>query len=89
MVRSFISAKYKAEMGLALLKEAILDHLEDYPIGLGNAEIADNLNLRSDHDGGQRNFLTYSALGILIKDGLVEKIGEGRTARYIRGKKGS
>jgi hypothetical protein len=84
MGQTIIPARTKAEMGMALLKEAILDHLEDHPEGVGNVELAGNLNLRSDQDGDHRNFLTYSVLGLLINANLVEKIGEGRSARYTR-----
>lgn len=84
MGETIIPARAKAEMAMALLKEAILDHLEDHPEGVGNAELAHNLGLRSDKDGDHRNFLTYSVLGLLINDNLVEKTGEGRSARYTR-----
>jgi hypothetical protein len=73
MGHTVIPARVKAEMAMALLKEAILDHLEAHPEGIGNADLAENLNLRSDQDGEHRNFLTYSVLGILISERLVQK----------------
>src|SRR4029079_15260321 len=82
--QTVIPPRMKAEMAMALLKEAILDHLDSHPEGVGNADLADYLNLRSDQDGEHRNFLTYSVLGALISERLVQKIGEGRVARYIR-----
>lgn len=84
MGQTVITARAKAEMAIALLKEAILDYLENHPEGVGNADLAGDLNLRSDQDGEHRNFLTYSLLGMLINEQLVEKIGEGRSARYTR-----
>src|SRR5262245_57721415 len=57
----------KAERGLSLLKEAIIELLRASPGGLRNTDIAKNLNLESAHAGGHRNFLTYSVLGQLIE----------------------
>jgi hypothetical protein len=56
MGHTVIQARTKAEMGMALLKEAILDHLEDHPEGVGNAELANHLNLRSDQEGRPPEF---------------------------------
>jgi hypothetical protein len=55
--QNFIPAKTKATMGLALIKEAILDHLEAHRDGLRNAELAHGLGLESDHAGQQRGYL--------------------------------
>lgn len=45
-------------MGLALIKEAILDHLGDKRDGLRNADLAHDLGLESDHEGHQKDYLT-------------------------------
>src|SRR5713101_905237 len=42
----------KAQQGLLLLKESILELLENHPEGLQNAQIADLLGLRSDYKRG-------------------------------------
>jgi hypothetical protein len=76
------SPEAKAAMGLALIKEAILDYLHNHPNGLRNAEIARNLTLESDHEGKQKDYLTYSILGILLKERRVRKIRTGSRALY-------
>jgi hypothetical protein len=72
----------KAAMGLALIKEAILDYLHNHPNGLRNAEIARDLTLESDHEGKQKDYLTYSILGILLKERRVRKIRTGSRTLY-------
>lgn len=62
----------KAETGLMLLKSAILDFLEVHPGSL-NSEIARGLNLESSHNGNQQDYLTYSILGELMKEGKIIK----------------
>ena len=71
-------------MGLALIKEAILDHLEAKTDGLRNADLAHNLGLVSDHEGHQKDYLTYSVLGLLLKEGLVLKVKRDNKTFYLR-----
>ena len=66
-------AKEKAQHGLSLIKEAILELAKANPKGVSNAETAHLLGLRSDHAGKQKDYLTYSVLGILMGEGKVEK----------------
>jgi uncharacterized protein len=82
--QNFISAKSKAAMGLALIKEAILDHLEGRRDGLRNAYLAHDLGLESDHEGQQKDYLTYSVLGLLLREHQVEKMKHGRKVYYVR-----
>ena len=62
-----------AEEGLRNIQNAILKVLESNPQGMGNAEIADLLGLRSSIRGRQKNYLTYSVLGMLMEEGRVEQ----------------
>ena len=82
--RNFIPPEEKAAMGLALLKEAILDHLEAHAEGLRNADLASDLQLESDHEGHQHDYLTYSILGLLMKERQVEKEKRGAKVYYVR-----
>jgi uncharacterized protein len=81
---NFIPPEGKAAMGLALLKEAILDHLDDHPDGLRNGVLAKDLGLESSHDGRQQDYLTYSLLGILLMEHQVEKVRRSGKAYYVR-----
>lgn len=80
----YIPSRAKAEMGLALIKEAMLSHLSAHPEGLRNAEFAHHLGLESDHEGAQKDYLTYSVLGVLMNEGEVEKVKRGPNTFYVR-----
>ena len=67
----------KAQSGLSLLKEAILEVLANHPEGLQNAQIADLLGLRSDYKGANKDYLSWSVLGLLFNAGRIER--KGRT----------
>ena len=81
---SHVLSRQKAEKGLALLKDAILDHLGTFPDGLRNSDLANDLGLMSDHEGQQRNYLTYSVLGLLLKEKEVVKHKRGTKIYYVR-----
>ncbi len=63
----------KAQAGLELLKSAIEELLASNPSGVTNAEAANVLGLKSDYLGNQKDYLTYSILGILLREGRIEK----------------
>jgi hypothetical protein len=66
----------QAEAGLKQIQEAIIALLNRRSDGLRNAEIAEALNLRSDFSGRQKDYLTYSVLGGLLRQGRVTWNGE-------------
>ena len=72
----------KAQAGLEMIKEAIISELEHHPHGMTNAEVVNRLGLESDFEGGQRNYLSWSILGILLGEGKVTMTGERRNRTY-------
>jgi len=68
----------KSQFGLDFLKEAILEFIEANPNGIKNSEFAHLLNLHSDNNGKQKDYLTYSILGILMRENKIEKDKNGR-----------
>lgn len=64
----------KAQLGLNFLKEAILEFLKSNPSGAKNNQIAKYLGLQSDNNGRQQDYLTYSILGILMKENSIMKV---------------
>lgn len=70
----------KAQQGLSLLKEAVLEILANHPEGLQNAQIADYLGLRSDYKGANKDYLSWSVLGLLLNNARIERKGR----RYTR-----
>lgn len=68
----------KAQLGLAFLKDAILELAKANPKGIGNADAASALALRSDYGGGVKDYLTYSVLGLLMREGKISRRAGGR-----------
>ena len=73
----------KASRGLAFLREAILELLRANPEGLRNTDIAKTLTLESEHEGKQRDYLTYSILGLLLRERKINKVKHGANTLYI------
>jgi len=65
--------KEKAQVGLSLLKEAVLELAKANPGGISNSDAASLLGLRSDYGGGSKDYLSYSVLGILMREGKLER----------------
>nr|WP_286997354.1 MULTISPECIES: hypothetical protein [Comamonas] len=59
---------------LSLLKEAVLNFVRTNPQGVSNSDVASLLGLRSDYGGGSKDYLSYSILGLLMREGKVERV---------------
>lgn len=70
--------KEKAQLGLALLKEAVLEFAKANAKGISNSEAASLLGLRSDYGGGSKDYLSYSVIGLLMREGKLERDGASR-----------
>jgi uncharacterized protein len=66
-------AQERAQLGLQLLKGAVLELARANRKGISNADAAAVLGLRSDYGGGSKDYLSYSLLGILMRDGLLRR----------------
>ena len=72
--------KEKAQKGLSLLMEAVLELLEKHPKGLTNTEIARELDIRSQNERGtQKDWFSYYLLLMPILKDKVEK----KDKRYL------
>lgn len=65
--------KEKAQIALALLKDAVLELAKANLDGISNSDAASLLGLRSDYGGGSKDYLSYSVLGILMREGKLER----------------
>jgi hypothetical protein len=65
--------KEKAQLGLVLLKEAVLEMAQANTLGVSNADVASLLGLRSDYRGGAKDYLSYSVLGLLLREGKIDR----------------
>ena len=72
-----------AQRGLADIKNSILLLLAEHKSGLRNADIARALGLESDMKGKQKDYLTYSVLGLLMKEGKVKQTKIEKPSRVI------
>jgi hypothetical protein len=61
----------RAQLGLHLLKTAILELARANPDGITNSDAASLLGLRSDYRGKQTDYLSYSVLGLLLREGKI------------------
>ncbi|WP_299755974.1 GIY-YIG nuclease family protein [uncultured Pontibacter sp.] len=68
----------RAQMGLNLLKSAIVEFAKANPEGIKNSDAAKYLGLQSDYGGGSKDYLSYSILGLLMKEGKLERTGRGK-----------
>ena len=63
----------KAQMGLELVKSAVMELAKANPGGIKNSDAAKYLGLQSDYGGGSKDYLSYSMLGILMKEGKIKR----------------
>ena len=63
----------KAQMGLEFIKSAVMELAKANPKGIKNSDAAKYLGLQSDYGGGSKDYLSYSILGILMKEGRLER----------------
>ena len=74
-------AKEKAQLGLSLLKEAVLEFAKANQKGVSNSDTASLLGLRSDYGGGSKDYLSYSILGLLMCEGKLAR--DRSTKRHV------
>lgn len=63
----------RAQMGLELLKSAVMEFAKANPEGISNSDAAKYLGLQSDYGGGSKDYLSYSLIGLLMKDGKLRR----------------
>jgi hypothetical protein len=71
----------QAQLGLALLKRAVLDFARANEKGITNSDAASLLGLRSDYGGGSKDYLSYSVIGLLMREGKLMR--EGSTRKHV------
>lgn len=63
----------KAQMGLELLKAAVMELAKANSHGITNSDAAKYLGLQSDYGGGSKDYLSYSLIGLLMREGRMER----------------
>ena len=64
----------KAQIALDHLKSAVFETTLANKDGITNYEVAKCLGLQSDYGGGSKNYLSYSLLGILMREGKIKRL---------------
>jgi hypothetical protein len=67
--------RQRAEEGLQLMQNAVMELLAHHPKALTNSQIARELGLHSDYEGHHQGYLTWSIMGLLLNSRKVEKQG--------------
>jgi hypothetical protein len=66
-------ARERAQIGLSMLKDSVLEFVKANDAGVTNSDVASLLGLRSDYGGGSKDYLSFSVLGLLIREGKVSR----------------
>lgn len=64
----------KAQIGLDFLKSAVMELAKANPAGISNSDAAKYLGLQSDYGGGSKDYLSYSVIGLLMKEGRLKRL---------------
>lgn len=72
----------RAQLGLEFLKTAVHDLARVNPKGISNSDAASLLGIRSDYRGKQKDYLSYSVLGLLLREGKVKR-RNGKSPRHV------
>lgn len=63
----------KAQLRLELLKSALMEFAKANPTGISNSDAAKYLGLQSDYGGGSKDYLSYSLIGLLMKESRLQR----------------
>jgi hypothetical protein len=73
-----LGAPEKAQIGLNLLKDAVLELAQANTRGVTNSDVCHALGLHSDYLGGSKDYLSWSILGLLIREGRLKRRNVGK-----------
>jgi hypothetical protein len=79
-----LGAKEKAQLGLGFLKDAVLELAQSNAEGVTNSEVVKALGLQSDYAGGSKDYLSWSLLGLLMREGKVARVDKKKHKALLR-----
>jgi hypothetical protein len=74
----------KAQVSLEHLKNAVLEMIRANKEGVTNYDVAKCLGLQSDYGGGSKNYLSYSVLGILMRENKVQRLKNKKHVALVK-----
>jgi len=63
----------RAQIALTMLQNSVMEFARANPKGVRNADVAKYLGLQSSYNGGVKDYLSYSLLGLLMKEGQIKR----------------
>ena len=79
----YLKASQKAQFGRDLIKDAVVQLLVEKKKPLSNAEIVKALGIPSDFEGGNASYLSWSILGLLVNEGVIQYSGSQQSRKYF------
>jgi hypothetical protein len=76
-------ARERAQIGLMLLKSAVLELAKSNKDGITNSDASKALGLQSDYAGGSKDYLAWSILGLLMREGKIARKNIGNKGFHI------
>lgn len=74
----------KAQVALDLLKNVVLEFAQANPSGVTNSDVSKCLGLQSDYAGASKDYLAWSILGLLMREGKVVRGEKKRHQAVVR-----
>jgi hypothetical protein len=74
----------KAQIGIELLKNAVLELAIANQEGVTNSDVAHSLGLQSDYLGGSKDYLSWSILGLLMREGKMVRVDKKKHKAQVR-----
>jgi hypothetical protein len=74
----------RAQIGLLLLKEAVLEFAIANSEGITNSDVSHELGLQSDYLGGSKDYLSWSLLWLLMREGRLKRVEKRRHRAQVR-----
>ena|SRR6185369_12384529 len=74
----------KSQIALKMLKDAVLELAQANKEGVTNSEVTRALGLQSDYKGGSKDYLSWSLLGILMREGKMTRADKKRHGAQVR-----
>lgn len=81
-----LGARERAQLGLSLLKDAVLELAKANDKGVRNSDVSKALGLQSDYKGGSKDYLAWTLLGLLMREGKMRRdnsLGRGRHVAQV------
>lgn len=66
-----------------MLKGAVLELAQANAKGVTNSEVVKALGLQSDYAGGSKDYLTWSLLGLLMREGKMSRVENKRHKAHV------